>query len=350
MKPPAGINRRTFVTGSAALVLLAACSDDDDDAGTASVGDSEPTEEPSASATPADGPWRYTDDLDQVIELDKRPTRIVAYSAAAAVLWDLGIEVVGTLGPLKDADGKAVGTAGNIDVSKVADTGAEETDLEKLAALNPDIIVLQRNADEIDSYPLAEGQVEQARKIAPFVAVWAYGTDADTVVSSFERLAEALGASQDTDELKRERTRLADAQTKLKDTLAEKDGLKVMFVAGGTDQLYVAKSGDYPDLKTFVELGMDIVDPGGSDPYYAELSWEEANKFPADVILADNREGSVQPDQMAEDQPTWRSLAAVEAEQVGEWNGETVFSPRGFADSIESLTAVLAAADAAVVS
>lgn len=57
-----------------------------------------------------------------------------------------------------------------------------------------------------------------------------------------------------------------------------------------------------------------------------------------------------EPEQLEEDQPTWRNQPAVEPEQVGGWNGETVFSPRGFADSIESLTEVLAAADAAVVS
>ncbi len=50
------------------------------------------------------------------------------------------------------------------------------------------------------------------------------------------------------------------------------------------------------------------------------------------------------------DLPTGRSLPAVEADQVGGWNGETVFSPRGFADSIESLIEVLADADASVVS
>lgn len=344
-----GPSRRTFLTGSAALLVLAACSDDDEDAASASVSGSEAEPTTEASPTPTDGPWRYTDDLDQVIELEKRPTRIVAYSAAAAVLWDLGIEVIGTLGPLKDEDGTALKVAGRIDVSKVTDTGAEATDLEKLAALNPDIIVLQRNADEIDSYPMAEDQVDDARKIAPFVAVWAYGVDADKVVSSFERLAEALGADLSTPELQQERTRLEDVKNELKDTLAEKDGLKVMFVAGGTDQLYVAKAEDYPDLKTFVGLGMDIVDPGGSDPYYAPLSWEEANKFPADVIFADDRTGSVQPDEMAENQPTWRSLPAVEADQVGPWNGETVFSPLGFADSIEDLIAVLADADPTVV-
>lgn len=338
-----GPSRRTFLTGSAALLLLAACADDDDDTASPST-PAESSAEPSASAsatTSADGPWRYTDDLDQVIELDKRPTRIVAYSAAAAVLWDLGIEVVGTLGPLKDGEGKAVGTAGRIDVSRVTDTGAEESDLEKLAALQPDIIVLQRNADEIDSYPLTEDQVSKAKQIAPFVAVWAYGTDADKVVSSFRRLAEALGADQNTPELERERTRLADAETKLKETLTAKPDLKVMFVAPSTDQFYVAKYEDYPDLKTFVASGMDIVDPGGSEAYYEPLSWEQASKFPADVIFTDTRDTALQPDQLQADKPTWRSLPAVKANQVGPWNGETVFSPRGFADSIEDLISVL---------
>ena len=66
------------------------------------------------------------------------------------MLWDLGVEVVGTLGPLKDPDGNALKVAGRIDVSRVTDTGAEETNLEALAAMNPDIIVLQRNAAAID--------------------------------------------------------------------------------------------------------------------------------------------------------------------------------------------------------
>ncbi|WP_019874302.1 ABC transporter substrate-binding protein [Sporichthya polymorpha] len=349
-RPLAGINRRTFLTGSASLLLLAACADDDDDLASPSA--SVPQEEPSASASavPSDGPWRYTDDLGQLIELEKRPERIVAYSSAAAVLWDLGIEVVGTLGPVQNADGSALKVAGRIDVSRITDTGAEETDLEKLAALDPDIIVLQRNAEAIDYYPITESQEADARKIAPFVAVWAYGTDAETVVRSYERLAEALGADLNAPDRQAERTRLVDAQANLKSTLEGKSGLKVMFVSAYEDQLYVAKTADYPDLKTFQALGMDIVDPGGSEPYYEALSWENANKFPADLIFVDDRSAALQPDVLERDQPTWANLPAVKAGQIGAWNGEAVFSPRGFADAIEELTTVVAGADAAVVS
>lgn len=52
---------------------------------------------------------------------------------------------------------------------------------------------------------------------------------------------------------------------------------------------------------------------------------------------------------MSAGQPTRRKLAAVKAGQIGDWNGEVVLSPRGFADAVDALHAVIAEADAGIV-
>lgn len=173
--------RRQFLAGglSAGVLIAAGCGSDDS-------GSDRPTG--------ADGPWTFTDDLGETIELDQRPTRIVAATSSAAVLWDYGIEAVGTMAPMTNQDGTAVRAAGRIDVSEVTSIGAREANLETLAALRPDIIVMQKNLGVLDTYPITEVQLDKVRQIAPIVAVTALGEDADTVLAAYERLAVALGA------------------------------------------------------------------------------------------------------------------------------------------------------------
>lgn len=348
-RPLPGLTRRHFISGSASMLLLAACADDEDTTSSTPSGGSEPIGA-SPSATPTNGPWTYTDDLGETITLDRRPQRIVAYSSSAAVLWDFGIEALGTMGPLTSADGTPGASAGRVDVTKVTSVGDESVDLEKLAALRPDIIVLQKNSTGLDSYPLEDAQLDSARKIAPFVAVTAYGANADTVLAAYERLAGALGADLGAAELQSDKNRLRAAQDSLKAMLAGKSGLKALFATATTDKYYIAKTKDFPDMLAYAGLGLDIVPGGGSEEYFEELSWENASTYPVDVIFLDERAGNLQPDALAEDFPTWRELPAVKAGQVGAWNAEVVLSPRGFADAVEDLTQVIADVNPATVS
>lgn len=326
------------MVGTSSLLFLAACAE------------VEPRASPAAGAG-ADGPWTFTDDLSEIIQLDKRPTRIFAATGSAAVLWDYGINAVGTMAPMTNPDGTAVRAAGRIDVSRVTSVGADEANLEALAALRPDILVMQKNLGVLDTFPVTEAQLDRARQIAPIVAVTTFGADATTVMAAYERLAVALGADLGGPEISADKERLKTAQDKLRETLAGKEGLTAAFAGARRETFSIATTPNYPDLLLYADLGLDIVKAtGGDNPYFESLSWENADKYAFDVILLDDRSRSLQPPTLEKDFPTWRSLPAVKAGQVGPWNAETLPSPHGLAEAIESLNAVLEKADPAIVS
>ena len=91
------------------------------------------------------------------------------------------------------------------------------------------------------------------------------------------------------------------------------------------DSVYIAKPEFFADLSYYKELGLDIVEGGGSEDYWEQLSWEQIGKYPADLILTDVRTYALPRDQMAQ-YPTWNALPAVAAGQVGDWSAEPRFN------------------------
>jgi ABC-type Fe3+-hydroxamate transport system substrate-binding protein len=96
------------------------------------------------------------------------------------------------------------------------------------------------------------------------------------------------------------------------------------------------------DLLSFRALGLDLVEPEGGDRYWETLSWERAGRYAADFILHDTRAHSLQPDQLTA-YPTWTTLPAVQAGQVGRWTAEVRLSAQGFAGALEELGTTVAA-------
>ncbi len=92
------------------------------------------------------------------------------------------------------------------------------------------------------------------------------------------------------------------------------------------------------DLRYFKELGVDFVVPDqlGAGVFFENLSWENANKYQADVLFLDNRTASLQPPALAA-KPTWNSLPAVAANQVVPWVYEPRYSHAGCAPLLEAL-------------
>ena len=101
------------------------------------------------------------------------------------------------------------------------------------------------------------------------------------------------------------------------------------------------------DLMYFAALGMDIVQPD-TDEFWENLSWEEANKYAADLILNDVRTQALTPDQLAA-KPTWAGLPAVKAGQVGPWYFEVTYSHKSYATVLEAIATVIKGARADVV-
>ncbi len=84
---------------------------------------------------------------------------------------------------------------------------------------------------------------------------------------------------------------------------------------------------------------------GDRPAYYETLSWEQAGRYQADLILHDTRPFILQPDQL-----TWAALPAVRAGQVGRWSAEARLSAQGFAAVLEDLAATVTPARDDVVS
>jgi iron complex transport system substrate-binding protein len=69
----------------------------------------------------------------------------------------------------------------------------------------------------------------------------------------------------------------------------------------------------------------------------AVLSWENIDKYGADVIMLDSRAQALQPKDLAAGKPSWRRLPAVKAGQVIAWQPEPRFSYAGCAPILETL-------------
>jgi iron complex transport system substrate-binding protein len=317
------LTRREFVIGAAAVGLtLTGCGRN-----------GQP-----ATTTAEAGPWSFVDDRGVEVSLPSTPTRIVAEADAAAALWDLGIRPVGIFGtaPLDQ-----VQQLEHVDLDAVESLGESygEINLEKLAALDPDLIVAVWYApDEILYGMKNEAQQRQLEEIAPTVGIDAHVV-ADVAIDRMGQLAESLGADLDAPEIRAERERFQRAGAALSALSSDKP-LRVMAVYPATDELYVLVPEDSADLALLEQLGVDLVDPDTADPYYEIISWEHADRYPADVIVMDERVFQGDTGGFA-DLPTWTSLPAVEAGQVGSWISPAPFSYRALADVFETMSALL---------
>ncbi len=284
------------------------------------------------------GPWEFTDDRRIKVSLPKRPVRVVAQSNAAAALWDLGFQVVGVFGPQRQADGKNDPEVGNVDLTKVMSVGEQwgEIDLEKLASLRPDLIVSTMWIPPQLWY-VKDDVAAKVNTIAPTVGISVAQRPVSDVISRFEELAQALGADLKAPEVTAARERFNKASTDLKAAIAEKPGLKTMFAAGSLETFWVVNPPYYADLLYFKELGLDMVVPEKPQQFTESLSWEQALRYPADLILYDVRQHVLPPSQLAEKVPTWNRHPAVKAGQVGSWHSTASYSYEGFAGIMEEL-------------
>ena len=339
--PRPRLTRRTLVGGVAALAasvpatgLLAA------QGGT-----------PGADGTPS-GEWSFTDDRGITITLPQRPTRIVAQVSVGAALWDYGIRPIGVYGPQRLPDGTPLPQAGNLDLDVVESVGEvmHEIDLEKLVSLKPDLIVTSLWGDIV--FGDADDVLKMVASTAPTLGIQIRNVPISQPIARFEEVAEALGAdlgAPDVVAAKETYTRTVDD---LKAAITAKPGLKVMFTSASPELLYVANPKTFGDLLFFQELGLDIVQPEVEPTaVWEELSWEQANKYPVDLIMNDARPGVewTLPEELAQI-PIWNSLPAVQAKQVGPWYlAFLIPSHASYAPVLQEMVGVIEAADPNVV-
>jgi iron complex transport system substrate-binding protein len=149
---PTRAPRRAFLASTAALatgaLLLTGCGSDDGDSGSARSEGAATTRE-------------VTDAQGRTVEVPAAPKKVVALSEPTLdAALALGIEPVGTTAG-RGQKGVSTYLAGKAKNSEVVATVAE-ADLEKVAALRPDLILL-------DETTAAKSQVSKLREIAPTV-------------------------------------------------------------------------------------------------------------------------------------------------------------------------------------
>ena len=132
------------------------------------------------------------------------------------------------------------------------------------------------------------------------------------------------------------------AAERLRKAAKASGGVKVMAASGSPDLFYVSDPSANADLRYFKELGVDIVVPKklSKQGFFEELSWENADKYKADVIMLDNRTQALQPKALTS-KPTWSDCPRSRPDQVTTWDAEPRFSYAGAAPLLEKLAGAI---------
>ncbi|MBW1600079.1 ABC transporter substrate-binding protein [Streptomyces sp. JJ38] len=329
---PLTVSRRGLLTAAGALgigTLLTGCG----------------SREGGGSGEDGGQSWTFTDDRDEKVTADTRPERIVAFTGTAAALHDLGLgaRVAGVFGETRRKDGTPDPLAGELDIDTVEIVGNAygEFDIETYARLRPELLVTHQYDPGALWYVPEEGK-EKILRLAPSVAVSVAGVPLPEPIRRYAELAESLGADLEAQPVLDARKRFEDAAESLRQAARAVGGLRVLAASGAADHFYVSNPGISTDLMYFKQLGVDIVVPENLDAggYFETLSWENAAKYEADLIMLDSRTVALQPEAL-ESKPTWRELPAVKAGQVTAWDTVPRFSWAGSAPLLEDLAQAL---------
>lgn len=278
-----------------------------------------------ASTTPpaaeTDQGWSFVDDRGETVTAPEVPQRIVAYTSSAGALWDLGIKAVGTFGPLSPVDGKPNPQSGHVDPAAVTNLGEEygQADIEKLASLQPDLIVYGTWSPEAE---LTDEEKKMA-EIAPMVKInHGKGATLDKTIARYAELAASLGVDLGSPELTKDKADFEAASNRLRDWAASKPDVRIAAVALDPQMMYIAVPKDNADLAYYASLGLDLVAPENPNngEFWEYLSWENADKYALDVIMWDTRSQASKPEQIIKDKPSFAKLPAVEAGQLVRWD------------------------------
>ncbi|MEU3185793.1 ABC transporter substrate-binding protein [Streptomyces sp. NPDC006923] len=328
------LSRRGLLAAGGAVGLgafLAACGEGDAKGGSATGTD---------AAKP--GPWSFRDDRGQTARADAVPKNIVAFTGTAAALHDYGIEVKGVFGPTRTKDGKPDVQAGDLDIDKVEILGNVwgEFNVEKYAALNPELLVTaQWLKGELWYVP--EQSKDKILALAPSVALWAAETTIPQAIRRHAELAESLGADLGSSKVTDAKARFEKAAERLRQAAKSKPEIKVLVASASQDLFYVSLAKMSADTLYFQQLGVRFVEPKvNAQGFFEELSWENAGKYDADIIMMDNRSSALQPAALGS-RPTWARLPAVKAGQVVPRVTEPIFSYDKCAPILDDLAAAI---------
>lgn len=297
-----------------------------------------------AEATPTAGAgagaWRFTDDAGTTVTLPDRPAKVAADISAATSLWDFGVRPVAVSGWMTNTDA----AWGEVDrtLPLLSAAGTPAPGPERLLATGADLFVTLWYANPDNPYDWSfpdRADYELARAVVPVVAISATGC-ADANIERFAELAALLGADITLPEIAAAKDDYDRALGELRAVAAEKPDLKVLFVSATSDTRYVAHPGTWSDLALFQSVGLNAVEPElGIDPYWEQLSPEQALKYPADVVFR-ALNGALSLEEL-QAHPTYGLIPAVKAGQAYAWNQDSVQSYAGMTAAVQEVANAL---------
>jgi iron complex transport system substrate-binding protein len=305
---------------------------------------------PSETAAEQSGPWSFTDGSGTVVKADRTPTRIIAHAGEAAALMSFGIKPVGIYA---DESVKTDPNLKDLDLTGIELLGQEwgKIDIEKAAALRPDLIVADWWPAEKAHSGMEEGVDEKSKKIgelAPVVGI-AQGKSIVDMAEGYEKLAASLGADTSATPIAANKQRFQTAVDGFKKAVAAKSGLTAAAMSPADDLLYVANPEYAPELLDFQRWGLKVINPDSPDkgfPYWENLSWENADKYQPDLILFDGRSYTEKANaEWGKKQPTWFSIKAAKANAVVSWPAYWLHTYGHFATELEKLTKAISTAN-----
>ena len=319
----------------AASLLLAACGGSDAS---------------DASDTPAGGAdaWSYVDGSGTETTLDAAPSRIVAHASAAAALLSFGVRPVGIFADSPVEDDLALQ---DLDLEGIEIVGEQwgVINVEAVAALEPDLIVSEWWPIEKGYTGMEDGagaDFETLQAIAPVVGI-AQGPSIVDMIEDYADLAGQLGADLDDAVVEDNRAAFDEAVAGFEAAVDAKPDLSVLAVSPTPEGLYVAVPEYSAELSDLAGWGLDLVVPSDPDDgfeYWETLSWENADKYQADLLIVDERTYPANLEQ-AEEQPTWMSLEAAAADAVAVWPAYWVRTYADYTGALEQLVVAVERAD-----
>jgi iron complex transport system substrate-binding protein len=294
--------------------------------------------DPKASGATQTKSWSFPDGRGGTVELDAAPKVIAAQSSIAGGLWEYGIVPDGVFGPLRRSDGSVDPQLGLADPDDFESLGEidSEINLDALAVLDPDVIVTAMWTDDM-YMGISDAAVDEIRQIAPVVGIRVDARPITEPLAQVADFAEAVGAKPAR--VASERGRFETATTRLKRAIAAKPELQVVAASGSTTEMYVAYPPAWADLRWFQSLGLDLAEPEHhptANGYWETLSWEQTDKYPADMILADARGGGLQS--ILDFLPaTAAEVPAVKADQIVLWDAAPAYGYGNFARIVNRL-------------
>ncbi|WP_369366903.1 ABC transporter substrate-binding protein [Streptomyces sp. CG4] len=318
------LTRRGLLAAGGAVGLgaaLAACGDDKGKGSGSGSG---------AKAAKS-GPWSFKDDRGTAVKLDKVPANIVAFTGVGAALFDYGVQVKGVFGPTRTSAGKPDVQAGDMDISKVTILGNTwgQFNIEKYASLAPDVLITTMFDGAGTLWYVPEESKKKIAQLAPSVGISAYDRQLTEPLQRMWDLAESLGGDMKAAKVTDAKKRFEAAAARLRAAAKAKPDIKVMAGSASDQLFYVSGTNLSVDLEYFKALGVNFVEPpesakkqGGG--WFESLSWENVDKYQADIIMMDDRSSALQPAGIAK--PTWKKLPAVRAGQVIPRSPEPILS------------------------